>query len=110
MVKRHGFIGFDRRYRRVDDYKCWYVNVSNNIGVLITVPLAGGFKPAIGSSGLTSSLKVMHESFIAVLKDMRCEGDVTTPFFLTALIIEYFKYPIRLTRNNLSGKFTKSLR
>jgi glycosyltransferase involved in cell wall biosynthesis len=98
MVKREGFIEFDHRYRRVDDYKCWLMNVKNRGGVLISTPLAGGFKPAIGSSGLTSSYNVMHDSYLTVLKDMRREGDVNLLFFISALVVEYLKYPIRIAR------------
>lgn len=105
MVKRDGFIQFDHRYRRVDDYKCWLMNVKNRGGVLILAPLAGGFKPAIGSSGLTSSFKVMHDSFTTVLHDMYREGDVTTLFFLTARTIEQFKYPLRITKINILSLF-----
>jgi glycosyltransferase involved in cell wall biosynthesis len=103
MVKRDNFIPFDKRYRRVDDYKCWLMNVKNNNNALILLPLAGGFKAAIGSSGLTSSLKVMHESYILVLKDLYYEGHVSLVFFILARFFEYGKYPLRMLRKLITS-------
>lgn len=105
MVKRDNFIPFDKRYRRVDDYKCWLMNIKNknNNNALILLPLAGGFKAAIGASGLTSSLKVMHESYILVLKDLYYERHVSLVFFILARFFEYVKYPLRLLRKLITS-------
>lgn len=105
MVRKDGFIKFDIRYRRVDDYKCWLVNVKKDSGVLILIQLAGGFKPAIGSSGLTSSFKIMHESYVVVLNDLYREGDVGLLFFLLSRMIEYFKYPVRILKGRFGNIF-----
>jgi glycosyltransferase involved in cell wall biosynthesis len=104
MVRKSGFIEFDPRYRRVDDYKCWLMNVKGCPGALIGLPLAGGFKSAIGASGLTSSIRVMHDSYITVLKDLYREGHVGLGFFLTARVIEQLKYPVRAIRTKLQRR------
>lgn len=101
MVRRDKFILFDIRYRRVDDYKCWLMNIKGRNSSLILIQLAGGFKPAIGASGLTSSFRVMHESYVTVLSDLYNEGHVGAMFFFMALAIEYLKYPIRVLRSKL---------
>ena len=101
MALRDGFIGFDSRYRRVDDYKCWLLNVKKSGGVLLKITLAGGFKPAIGSSGLTASYKVMHQSYLQVLRDMRQDRDIGISFWITAVLIEYAKYPMRFVKGNV---------
>ena len=103
MVRRDGFIPFDSRYRRVDDYKCWLMNVGKKSNALILLPLAGGFKAAIGSSGLTSSFKVMHESYLLVLNDLYCEGHVSLVFFMLARFFEYVKYPLRVLRKLITS-------
>lgn len=105
MVRRSGFIEFDRRYRRVDDYRCWLMNIKNHPAVAITLPLAGGFKAAIGAAGLTSSLSVMHESYMTVLRDLYDERHVGNFFFATACVVEWLKYPIRVIRHKFrSGR------
>jgi glycosyltransferase involved in cell wall biosynthesis len=104
MVRKSGFIEFDPRYRRVDDYKCWLMNVKDSPGALIGLPLAGGFKSAIGASGLTSSIRVMHDSYITVLKDLYREGHVGLVFFVTARVIEQLKYPVRAIRSKLQRR------
>lgn len=104
MAKRDGFILFDSRYRRVDDYRCWLMNIKNNDGYLITLTLAGGFKPAVGYSGLTSSFKVMHESYVRVLGDLYREHHVDLFFYLTALLIEQIKYPVRVAKHIIAKR------
>ncbi|NOS97693.1 MAG: glycosyltransferase family 2 protein [Methylotenera sp.] len=102
MVRRDGFIPFDSRYRRVDDYKCWFMNIRKKNNAFIMLPLAGGFKSAIGVSGLTASLQVMHESYLLVLKDLYREGHVSPLFFGLALFFEYVKYPMRIVKKSIT--------
>jgi len=104
MVRRSGFIEFDQRYRRVDDYRCWLMNIMDNPAVLIGLPLAGGFKAAIGAAGLTSSFRVMHDSYMTVLRHLYEEGHVGIMFYATACIVEQLKYPVRVIRHNLRLK------
>ncbi len=98
MVRRLGFAPFDRRYRRVDDYKCWLMNIRLGGNALILVPLAGGFKRAIGQSGLTSSFKVMHEAYVVVLRDLYQEKHIGLGFYSAARLIEAIKYPLRILK------------
>lgn len=99
MVLREGFICFDPRYRRLDDYKCWLMNVKVSGGSMIPAALAGGFKPAIGASGLTSSFRVMHRAFVDILHDLYREGVIGLPFLVTARIIEHVKFPLRVLKS-----------
>lgn len=73
MARREGFISFDERFRRVDDYKCWYENLCNGTFALLSADLAGGFKAPIGVSGLSGSLKLMHAAYLDVLKSLLIE-------------------------------------
>lgn len=95
MVRRSGFVHFDERHRRVDDYRCWLENIISGESWLLPHRLAGGFKPPIGASGLTGSLPKMHASYLAVLKNLFQEGRVSFTFYAIASTIEYIKYPIR---------------
>jgi len=100
MVLKSSFIEFDKRYRRVDDYKCWLMNAMTSDVFLISAPMAGGFKTAIGSSGLTSSMATMHQSYITVLNDMYRERLIGFWFFVAARFIEVVKYPLRFVKYN----------
>ena len=96
MVRREGFIAFDERHQRMEDYKCWYVNLRNGNHVLLGPALAGGFKPAIGSSGLSGSALLMHREYIDVLKDLRAEGQISLFAYLITITCEILKYPVRV--------------
>lgn len=95
MVRKEGFVPFDTRYRRMEDYLCWYENLRNGNHILLNRELAGGFKPAIGESGLTASVRLMHEGYLDVLRGLRKERKM--PFFnyLLAFSCEMIKFPIR---------------
>jgi len=95
MVRKDRFIGFDKRFRRVDDYKCWYENLYSGNHNLLNLKMAGGYKPAIGASGLTASARLMHKSYIEVLRSLRKEGRMTFAEYLLSVLFEYLKYPIR---------------
>lgn len=96
MAKKESFILFDERYRRVDDYKCWYENMSNGHVYILDGTLAAGFKAPVGESGLSGSLRLMHNGYLDVLKALRAEGNISTGFFITATLCERLKYPIRM--------------
>jgi len=102
MINKDFFSGFDERFRCVDDYKAWVDNFQPNQYGLINEILAAGFKPAIGHSGLTSSVFKMHENYIDVLKMLRKEDKINNLFYYLAIIIEAIKLPARkyITKNN----------
>lgn len=95
MVRRDGFLPFDVRYRRMEDYLCWYENLQNGNHILLDLALAGGFKPAIGASGLTASVRLMHEGYLDVLRGLRKEQKMPLPNYLLAITCEMIKFPIR---------------
>lgn len=95
MARKERFVAFDARFRRVDDYKCWYENLQNGNHVLLCIALAGGFKPPIGASGLTASTRLMHESYLEVLRSLRVEGNMPLGNYLLTVLCETFKYPFR---------------
>jgi len=95
MVRKDSFILFDPRFRRVDDYKCWYENLRNGNHVLLSPDLAGGYKPAIGASGLTASTRVMHQSYLEVLRSLRAERKMSLGNYLLTVLCEAIKYPLR---------------
>lgn len=96
MARREGFISFDERFRRVDDYKCWYENLCNGTFALLSADLAGGFKAPIGVSGLSGSLKLMHAAYLDVLKSLLIEKKMNYFEYLLAATCERVKYPVRL--------------
>jgi glycosyltransferase involved in cell wall biosynthesis len=95
MARRDSFIPFDPRFRRVDDYKCWYENLLNGNHHLLMLPLAGGYKHAIGSSGLTGSVRLMHQSYLEVLRTLREEKKIAFADYVLTVFCEAVKYPIR---------------
>lgn len=95
MVLRSMFSGFDERFLRADDYKAWVESFIENRTGYIEIKLAGGFKPPIGHSGLTASVSQMHTSYVNVLNALLKDGNITIAFFVAAILIEFFKYPIR---------------
>lgn len=95
MALREGFISFDERHRRVDDYKCWYENLNNGSFAFLRCNLAGGYKPPIGCSGLSGSVRLMHEGYLDVLRSLYVERKISLPRYLATLFFEFVKYPIR---------------
>ncbi|MDE1239237.1 glycosyltransferase family 2 protein [Vibrio aestuarianus] len=95
MAKRESFLLFDDRFRRVDDYKCWLENFEHEKCYLLGAKLAGGFKSPIGASGLTGSLSKMHKAYISVLETMYHECTISRVFYISAIMIEYVKLPLR---------------
>lgn len=95
MARRDNFCAFDGRHRRVDDYKCWYENLKNGNHELLRLDLAGGFKSAIGESGLTASARLMHQEYLDVLHSLRAEGKMPLVDYLVTILCETLKYPIR---------------
>lgn len=95
MVRREGFRIFDGRYRRMEDYLCWYENLQSGNHILLNLELAGGFKPAIGASGLTASVRLMHEGYLDVLRGLHREQKMPLPDYLLAYSCEMIKFPIR---------------
>ena len=80
--------------RRCDDFAWWIkLAFADNVVNHIDNNLACGFKPAIGHSGLTRSLLLMHLSTLYVLiLSARFSG---ASFFLQSLIVEVLKFPPR---------------
>jgi len=101
MVKIDGFVGFDKRFRRVDDYKAWFETFDLGAVYLIKEELAAGFKHPIGFGGLSGSLPLMHQSYISVLDTLYHEGVMTKWIYISAKLIEYIKYPLRLLKVQL---------
>ncbi|TBN43365.1 glycosyltransferase family 2 protein [Pseudomonas sp. BGI-2] len=104
MARRECFISFDERYRRVDDYKCWYENLCNGTFALLSSDLAGGFKAPIGASGLSGSLKLMHVAYLDVLKSLLVEKNMRYFEYLMAATCERMKYPLRVMLFKFRGK------
>jgi len=104
MARREFFILFDKRYRRVDDYKCWYENLCNGTYAILESDMAGGFKAPIGVSGLSGSLKLMHEAYLDVLKSLLVEKKMSYFEYLMASTCERVKYPLRIVAFRLRGK------
>jgi teichuronic acid biosynthesis glycosyltransferase TuaG len=103
MARRHGFIPFDERFRRIDDYKCWFENLSNGPFVRLSANLAGGFKAPIGVSGLSGSLKLMHSAYLTVLRSLFKEKKMSFKSYILATSLETVKYPIRLVAFKLKA-------
>ena len=97
MVNKEYFHGFDERFLCGDDTKAWIESYEFNRCGYIDQILAVGFKPAIGHSGLSSSLHRMHKSYINVLIELRANNSISYYFFIAAYFIEMFKYPIRVS-------------
>jgi glycosyltransferase involved in cell wall biosynthesis len=95
MVRKDRLIRFDPHFRRVDDYKCWYENLLNGNHLLLNLQLAGGYKQAVGASGLTGSARLMHQSYLEVLRSLRVEGKIPLGDYLLTVLCEMLKYPVR---------------
>lgn len=100
MVRRSKFLLFDTKLRRMEDYECWVHNsTSMSMSIYkLDLALAGGFKPAIGHSGLSENVVKMHESMLTALKILYAKKAINLLFFLSAHAIEMLKYPIRLLK------------
>lgn len=98
MVRRSKFLLFDTDLKRMEDYECWVHN-SNRMNIYkLGLALAGGFKPAIGHSGLSGDVMKMHESMLIALKNLHAKKAINLLFFLSSYVIETIKYPIRLLK------------
>ncbi|MFT0545076.1 glycosyltransferase family 2 protein [Allopusillimonas ginsengisoli] len=98
MARRKSFVPFDGRHNRLEDYKCWFENTLKCDSAMLTCDLAGGYKPPIGSSGLSGSVQLMHSSYLAVLRHLHADKKINFAFYFVALAIETIKYPLRLAR------------
>lgn len=96
MALREGFVLFDTRFKRMEDYKCWVENYSNNEYFILDAFLAGGFKRPIGFSGLSGSISLMHSDYLAVLECLFSEKKIKTRFYIMARIFEFIKFPLRV--------------
>lgn len=95
MIAKGQFRGFDERFHRVDDYKAWLENFKKEQFAVIDIVLAIGFKPALGHSGLTASIDLMHKTYVEVLATLYRDRVIGWPFYAAALLIESIKLPIR---------------
>lgn len=93
---------FNHNYRVVDDYCCWLENFKKGPAFLINSQLAGGFKAAIGASGLTGNIQVMHDAYKLVLRDLYVKKEIGVLFYFSAMIVETLKYPLRKLKCNLT--------
>ncbi|HDO1382727.1 glycosyltransferase family 2 protein [Aeromonas veronii] len=101
MIKSDMYL-FNPNYRIVDDYCCWLENLKKGSAFLINSQLAGGFKAAIGASGLTGNMQVMHEGYKLVLRDLYEKNEIGTLFYFLAILVETLKYPLRKLKCNLT--------
>lgn len=96
MVVRERFLEFDPSLSRSEDLKCWLSNFSNGEFYQLSGTLAGGFKVAVGASGLSGSYRLMHSEYLAAWKKLHIEGYVNAALFAGAWVFENIKYPVRL--------------
>lgn len=97
MVVKEKFIDFDNRLTRSEDLKCWISNFSNGDFFYLTLNLAGGYKRAVGESGLSGSYALMHKEYLNAWRYLFQEGVVGYLYYLVAMSVEYVKYPLRLS-------------
>lgn len=96
MVVKKNLVGFDDRLTRSEDLKCWISNFLNGKFYFIKLNLAGGYKNAVGESGLSSSYALMHEEYLNAWKYLLDEDTVGRITYTVAVVVEYVKYPVRL--------------
>lgn len=98
MVRRSKFLLFDTNLKRMEDYECWVHNSTRMSIHKLDLALAGGFKPAIGHSGLSGNMVKMHESMLIALKNLYAKKAINLLFLILAYAIETIKYPIRILK------------
>lgn len=91
MARKHSFVRFDHRYRRINDYKCRYENLQNGDLARFSLDLAGRLK----SDGLTLSARVMHWRYLEVLNALRAEATMLLGNYLGTVLCAPLKYPMR---------------
>jgi glycosyltransferase involved in cell wall biosynthesis len=103
MILREKMVPFDPLFRRCEDWKCWMELFSNHglKGVYIRHALAGGFKSAVGASGLTRDVNAMHVAKMLALERLLSEGSITLFQYLVGIVMETAIYPIRVLRVSL---------
>lgn len=95
MVDRETFINFDERLQRMEDYKCWIENNLIHDIHHIKSTLCFGFKKPIGDSGLSGSIKKMHNDCKNALNILYKERKISLLYYIIALSIENTKYIFR---------------
>jgi len=103
MAKKDQFILFDESLTRMEDYKCWIENSLKNEILFIDSYLSAGFKPPLGSSGLSQSMQLMHNGCLTAIRKLKMENKIPFSYFLFASIFELIKYPLRCLRYNLKN-------
>lgn len=101
MIKSDMYL-FNHKYRIVDDYCCWLENLKKGPAFLIDSQLAGGFKAAIGESGLSGDMQGMHDAYKLVLRDLYKKDEVGVFFYFSAILVETLKYPLRKLKHNFN--------
>jgi glycosyltransferase involved in cell wall biosynthesis len=103
MVRKKKMVPFDPCLRRCEDWKCWMEMLSahGSSGVYIRHALAGGFKPGIGSSGLSGDIKAMHLTKLLALKSLTKDRKISIGEYVIGACIERAKYPARVLRATL---------
>lgn len=99
MARRDGFVEFDNRLQRSEDLKCWVSNFSSGIFLIFDSALAGGYKRPIGESGLSKSILLMHQGYLAAWKLLYFEKRINLWHYFVAVFVEAVKYPVRMLMN-----------
>jgi len=100
MVVRQKMGPFDASFRRNEDWKCWVELLSRrrSRGAHIGRVLGGGFKRAIGMSGLSQDVPAMHGSRMLALKSLMKGSNISVVQYLVGISVETAKYPVRVLR------------
>lgn len=96
IISRDNFTLFDVRLRRSEDLRCWLGNMKRVGCIHISAQLAGGFKAAVGVSGLSASLKLMHSDYIRAWRMIYESNEISFVFYFCIVSLENIKYPLRL--------------
>lgn len=98
IIKKNQLIGLNS-FRRCDDLIMIIssaINSKQKILFINGIPLAFGFKPNMGHSGLTGSLFEMHKAYVNSLLYLYKNQVGNERFFIfSSILFEYFKLPLR---------------
>jgi glycosyltransferase involved in cell wall biosynthesis len=96
IISRKDFILFDEKLRRSEDLRCWLSNMNRISCIHISAQLAGGFKAAVGASGLSASLRLMHMDYIKAWGLIYNNKEISFVLYFAIVSLERLKYPLRL--------------
>lgn len=98
ILKKEFFEPFPEETSFSEDFVCWFLSNQDDFFYFVDLPLANGFKKPIGEAGLSSNVYKMHHGFLDALKYLKSIKKISRSFYITAVIIEYIKYPLRYLR------------